>query len=217
VRTEQAQFHLGLRRERDAREPVLHLAWHRRLRDEDLARVVEQDGRPLPAAVIVLALDPAVDEVLQVLARRVASRYANGPSSIAYGFGEDRGTFEQGTGGLTDPHAAFTCSTFVLAMLRSVGVELIDVARWRAPTAADLRWQREVGDLLLAWIAKWIHGDLPLAKERIAKDMGSRRFRPTDVAGAALFGPATWPVGVDEVDPRARDLDAMLSWPAPLA
>jgi hypothetical protein len=113
-----------------------------------------------------------------------------------------------------DADGAFTCSTFVLAMLRSVGVELIDATRWRVPTKEDLRWQREIGQKLLEWIAARIHGDLVRAKERVAEDRGSRRYRPLDVAGAALFGPETWPVGVDEVDPRGRELEVMLSWPS---
>jgi hypothetical protein len=215
VRVEEPQFHLGLRRGDEAHEPVLHLAWHRRLLDQALVEVIQPHGRLLPAAVIALSLDPAVNEVLQVLASRVAIRYANRPdhpSSIAYGFGDGVATFAHEDGRLTDPDAAFTCSTFVLAMLRGVGVELIDVARWRAPTEDDVHWQRAIGQKLLAWIAERIHGDLARANERVAEDVGSRRYRPTDVAGAALFGPETWPVGVDEVEPRACELEAMLSW-----
>jgi len=212
VRVTEAQFHLGLRHGADAREPVLHLAWHRLLRDQVLDQVTQPHGHALPAAVITLSLDPLVDEVLLLLADRVATRYANQPSSIAYGFGDAFATFEAEAGRLTDPDAAFTCATFVLAMLRSVGVQLIDVTRWRAPTSDDLRWQRETGEKLLSWIAERIHGDLSRAEERVAHDLGSCRYRPTDVAGSALFGPDTWPAGVEDVDPRARELEAMLPW-----
>jgi hypothetical protein len=211
VRTAAAQFHLGLRRSNEAHEPVLHLAWHRDLRDQPLADVAQRKGRILPAAAIALSLDPAVNEVLQVLTRRVAIHYANGGSTIAYGFGEASATFERGTGRLTDSDAAFTCSTFVLAMLRSVGVHLIDASRWRAPTAEDVRWQREIGAALVAWIAQRVHGDLLHAEEeRVTHDIGARRYRPTDVAAAALFGPETWPAGAEEIDPRARELEALL-------
>jgi hypothetical protein len=65
VRTEEAQFHLGLRRSDEAHEPVIHLACHRRLHDEALAQLVTRpDGRALPAAVITLTVDQAIDDAL---------------------------------------------------------------------------------------------------------------------------------------------------------
>lgn len=213
VRVEAAQFHLGLGRGDEPHEPVLHLAWHQCLRDQALTQITQRAKQTLPAAVISLTLDPLVQEALQALARRVATRYANRSNSIAYGFGEESAIFETGTGELTDPDAAFTCATFVLAMLRSVGVQMIDSMRWREPTEEDLRWQREIGAYLLEWIEQKIHGDLPRAKQRVEHDIGSRRYRPTDVAGAALFGPGTWPVGANDVDPRARSLESMLPCP----
>lgn len=212
VRGSETQFHLGLRRSDALHEPVLHLAWHRRLLDQSLAQVTHARGQALPAAVVALTIDPLVDEALQVLAGRVARRYANQPSPIAYGFGESAAGFTSETGESTDPDAAFTCATFVLALLRSVGVRLIDPQRWRAPTEEDLAWQRDIGEHLLSWIEAHVHGDLPRAKERVEHDRGSRRYRPTDVAGAALFGPARWPVGAEDVDPRARELEASLPW-----
>lgn len=175
-------------------------------------QVTRAGGRTLPSAVITLSLDPLIGEALQILARRVATRYANRISIISYGFGEEFPSFEGTSGEVTDPDAAFTCATFVLAMLRSVGVQLIDATRWRPPTEEDLEWQRKTGATLLAWIHTEIHGDLPRAKERVEHDIGSRRFRPTDVAGAALFGPDQWPVGAEEVDPRAGELEATLLW-----
>jgi hypothetical protein len=213
MRTGAAQFHLGLRRSNESHEPVLHLAFHRFLRDQPFRTVLASPDGVLPATAIALCLDPAVNELLRVLARRVAKQYANDTTPIAYGFGEPEATFDQGTAQLTDPDAAFTCATFVLAMLRSVGIQLIDAACWRAPTEEDLRWQRDIGDKLLDWIARRFHGDLVRAQERLERDRGSRRYRPQDVAGASLLGPETWPVGVDDVDPRAAELAHLLAWP----
>jgi hypothetical protein len=216
VRVAETQFHLGLRRGSESHEPVLHLAWHRRLRDQALNQIIKNKQRILPSAVIALSLDPSINEALQVLAGRVTARYANN-ASIAYGSGEVTATFERETGELMEPDAAFTCATFVLAMLRSVGVSIIDCERWRAPTEEDRQWQRETGKRLLEWIAEQYHGDLPRAKERIENDLGSRRYRPTDVAGAALFGRDKWPVGSEEVEPRASELELALAWPSPSA
>ncbi|MRG93538.1 hypothetical protein [Polyangium spumosum] len=212
VRIRGTQFHLGLGRNDEPHEPVLHLAWHRDVRDEPLEGIITRGEVKLPAAVIKLSLDPLIDETLQVLARRVARRYAN--TGLAYGFGEATATFDQGTGALTDDDAAFTCATFVLAMLRSVGVQMIDVSRWREPTEEDLRWQRDIGDVLVQWIQRSIHGaDLTRAEERVEQDLGARRYRPTDVAAASLFGPGTWPVGAEDVEPQASMLASKLPWP----
>lgn len=210
VRTEATQFHLGLGHGDESDEFVLHLAWHRYLFDQRLAKVTQGDAGTRPSAVIALSLDPLVDEALQILTGRVARRYANGPGAIAYGFGDVSATFERATGESTDPDAAFTCATFVLAMLRSVGVQMLDPSRWREPTEEDLRWQRDIGARLLEWIEERVHGDLSRAKERVERDIGSHRYRPVDVAGAALFGPATWPVSAEEVAPQASMLESRL-------
>ena len=215
VRTKEEQFHLGLLRGAEAPEPVLHFGWHRLLHDEPLQQVILENDALLPSAVILLALDPLIDETLRVLAGRVARKHANRQSDIAFGFGEANATFDRLTGELTNADTAFTCATFVLAMLRSVGVLLVDVTRWRQPTAEDLDWQRRIGAQLLAWIEARIHGDLERAKARIEKDIGSLRFRPTDVAGAACCAPTTWPTGVDDAQPPADALIARLPWPNP--
>jgi len=191
-------------RSRDVLETLLD-TYERWLIPDGIARV------DFPSAVIALSLDPLIDEASQIFARRVARRYANQSSPILYGFGEPAAAFESGTGELTQPDAAFTCATFVLALLRAVGLLIIDCERWREPTEDDLQWQRKIGEDLLTWIETHIHGDLPRAKERVEHDLGKRRFRPTDVAGAALFGPDQWPVGAEDVDPRANELETVLS------
>lgn len=211
VRVEEGQFHVGLGHGREPRERVLHLGWHRTLLDQDLARATcGADRRPRPATVIAIALDPLVDEALRVLAGRVARLHAG---AVAYGFGEVSAVFDRDTGELSEEDAAFTCATFVLAMLRSVGVVLVDASRWREPTEEDRHWQERIGEQLLDWIEAHHHGDLPRARERAGQDYGAKRYRPTDVAGAALLPAAARPASAAEVDPRAAELVASLPWP----
>ncbi|MEZ4408305.1 MAG: hypothetical protein R3A52_17780 [Polyangiales bacterium] len=208
-RPEAVQFHLGLGRRAGSDWSMLHLAWHRILRDQSLDEL--RRDYPCPYAVVSLPLDPLVDEALRTLARRVARRYANGLNGPAYGFGEARATFAPDDARLSDPDAAFTCATFVLQMLRSVGVRLVDPERWRAPTPDDLRWQETVGARLVAWIDQRLHGDLLRARERIDHDLGALRFRPADVAGAALLPSDEWPATADAVAPHARFLEGLLA------
>lgn len=207
VRMNANQFHLGLRHGPPPAELVLHLGWHRSLRDQPLAELTRHKQKTLPAAVVVLSLDPLIDGALQFLATRVGERHAD---ALVYGFGEEDAVFETTTAELTDPDAAFTCATFVLALLASVGVHLVDAARWRAPTPQDTEWQRTIGETLLTHIEAYFPGDLPRAKERVERDIGSRRYRPTDVAGAALLAREKRPAGAEDVEPIARKFECVL-------
>ena len=209
VRVSPDQFHLGLRYDDAPHEPVVHFAWHRYLRKQPLSQVT-MDGS-FPSAVITLPLDPAIDGALQFLAEQVVTRYVNATDVFAYSFGEVSATFDRATGELSEDDVSFTCATFVLTMLRSVGAVLLDVSRWPEPTDEDLQWQRKMEKNLL----ESIHGDLlrAIAKTRLEQDFGSRRYRPTDVAGAALFHRERWPLSAEEAEPRARELMSRLPWP----
>lgn len=218
LRVEGAQFHLGLRRSSRSGEPVIHLAWHRRLRDEPLTRLLRNDDALFPSAVIALGLDSDLDLALQALSLRVRDRHAGRHSGLAYGFDDRFPPFDASTGAPTDPEGAFTCATFVLALLRSVGVDLVDPDRWRPPTEEDLEWQRSIGDRLIAFVERAIHGEIYDASDtadgmrsRVERALGSRRYRPPDVAGAATLGASKWPAAAQEADPRAEELVALLS------
>lgn len=213
VRNGERQFHLGLRYRGDPAEQTLHLGWHRSLQSERLEEMLRAGTGATTSrgAVIAFSIDPAVDELLSGLVERIADLYADDATPIAYGFGDADATFDPITGALTDPDGAFTCATFVLAVLRSVGVVLIDADRFRPPTDEDLRWQQEIGEKLLDWIARRFHGDLVRATQRVADDLGSLRHRPTDVAAAALLGPEAWPAGADAITSHAAALEARLT------
>lgn len=208
VRMNANQFHLGLRHGPPPGELVLHLGWHRDLRDQPLAELTRRKQKPLPAAVVTLSLDPLIDGALQFFAMRVGELHAD---ALLYGFGEPDAIFDKTTAELTDPDAAFTCATFVLAMLASLGVHLVDATRWRTPTAADEAWQETIGKALLAHIEAYFPGDLLCAKERVERNKGSRRYRPTDVAGAALLPRDKRPAGAEDVEPLAQKLECVLS------
>ncbi len=210
LRSQPRQLHVGLGRNSPQREQVLHLAWHRVLRDEALDELRASEAGARPCVIVSLWLDPAVETLLRVLARRISARYDSRLGGPAYGFGATEARFSEGTGELDDPDAAFTCATFVLQVLRSAGVRLLDASRWRELTDEDLAWQREIGAALIEWIERVVHGDLSRAKERVSHDLGARRFRPSDVAGAALIDPASRPAGAQEVAPHATRLEALL-------
>lgn len=210
ARVDPDQFHLGLGYRSAGQERVIHLAWHRILREQALEELLTSRTERLPCALVALWLDPAVEAVLKHLVRRIAARFGQGLDGPAYGFGEAAALFDPTSAALDDPDAAFTCATFVLQLLRSVGVMLLDPARWRAPTAEDLAWQQQKGRELVAWVDRVVHQDLEQTRERVEKDYRALRFRPLDVAGAALLDPALRPASAAEVDPHAARLASLL-------
>lgn len=210
TRVKPNQLHLGLGCRDAEHERVLHHAWHRILRAESLEELLTVRGVRLPCVVVGLWLDPAVETALRILWSDVAVQYGHGLAGPAYGFGDATALFDPWTGALDDPDAAFTCATFVLQLLRSVGVQLLDPTRWRQPTEDDLAWQHQIGARLVAWIDGVIHQELERAQDRMEHDLGALRFRPSDVAGSALIDPALRPASAAEVDPHATRLESLL-------
>jgi hypothetical protein len=85
VRTNANQFHLGLCHGPPPAELVLHLGWHRDLRDQPLAELTRRKQKTLSAAIVALSLDPLIDGALQFLATRVGELHAD---ALVYGLGE---------------------------------------------------------------------------------------------------------------------------------
>jgi hypothetical protein len=82
-----------------------------------------------------------------------------------------------------------TCATFVVAALRLVGVDLLQVREWRA-RADDSNFRSWVVEILRE------HGHTEQADWVQANDRGTR-IRPEEVAGAALAPAADWPLGFE--------------------
>ncbi len=71
-----------------------------------------------------------------------------------------------------------TCATFVLAVLASEGIELVDVPTWPAADSDDQRWKTIMINVVRA-------KDPTHAETLFSQEMGAPRFRPEEVAGAA--------------------------------
>jgi hypothetical protein len=74
-----------------------------------------------------------------------------------------------------------TCATFVLAVLRATGIELLDLAGW-LPREDDLVRHGELLALL--------RGDQRVAEEHVdavAGEVNCIRYRPEEVVGAASY------------------------------
>jgi hypothetical protein len=75
-----------------------------------------------------------------------------------------------------------TCSTFVLAVFHTARLPLVDYSSWPVNRPGDSEWQQRIVSLL--------KGRAPEAHvEAVSREVGSARFRPEEVAGAATVNP----------------------------
>ncbi len=79
----------------------------------------------------------------------------------------------------------FTCVTFVLALFKSVGIDVIDFQNWPEPDDSDKQAQKAAVSLLAN--CKGVDPKLrrQLLKE-LESEIGATRIRPEDLAGANL-------------------------------
>lgn len=163
------QEHCGFVCRLDTDDPLwVHLKWHHRLRSEapsndcfwsNIGSLLAEERR-----------------FFGVLVRSIAAR--NEP--IPYALSCEGLTFDQ-DGSLTGitPGRGFTCSTFVVAVFASHGIDLVNEATW--PEGANEDFQN--------WVVETLKDPRSGATaEHIAGvegQVGGRRVRPSEVLGAA--------------------------------
>lgn len=165
--------HIGVvyRRE-DGTLRWLHLAFHHRLRDDA--------ALPADHRWVLSPLDPERLTLVAAMCERVVARVGR---NMPYGFRYDATRFAaDGVLLLGDDEVGLTCATFVLALFRSVGVELLRVAEWTARPDDTARHAALVA-LLEAHCEDKAH------VRAVRKEAGCVRFRPAKVAGASSERP----------------------------
>jgi hypothetical protein len=168
------QRHIGVlhREGRSGQVLMLHLEWHHIL----------TNGDPNPE---FLWVDPAVlpQRLVQLAAvcRRVWR--ANKSGGIPYGFSPPTDAFDEETGRhLFGPtRTGLTCATFVLAVFQRAGLQLVRYESWPVGRPGDAEWQARIVDALQRTGAIQEH------VQAVRSEIGSVRFRPEEVAGAAAF------------------------------
>jgi len=160
--------HVGIIfRDDDDQPHLLHLASHRRLRCDDVI-----DGHAWVAPAIAPELLPSI----AAMCARVAKRNAMG---IPYGFRYDASRFaSDGQFVLGKDEHGLTCATFVLAVLRSAGVELLTRDEW-PPRPDDMVRFAKILKALRSVGAEDAYFDA------LEAEVTAVRFRPTEVAGAS--------------------------------
>ncbi len=112
--------------------------------------------------------------------RLIARRYASPERGLPYGLRYEKTTFRaDGKMRLGKAEHGLTCATFILAVLRSAGVELLSLADWPVRDG-DKERHLELLDML--------RNDPEVARDHvaaIATEVNGVRYRPEEVAGAA--------------------------------
>lgn len=96
-----------------------------------------------------------------------------------------------------------TCATFVLAVFKSLEIELLDISSWQ-PRAADEQWQRDV----VAYMKRKCIDPSHVAF--IEREIGCCRFRPEEVAAAGTVNAESLPMGFHDAVSRGEAIVAAL-------
>lgn len=152
---------------------MLHLAGHNELRNDEPSGGTFRGG-----AWITPQLHELEASSLAARCRTVATKYPDG--GLPYGFYYAGGLFGgDGTLQLGSEQLGLTCATFVLALFKSVGIELLDLGSWKPRRKGDQAFREGiVADLRRRGYHE--HADA------IQYEPECGRYRPTEVAGAAV-------------------------------
>jgi hypothetical protein len=169
---------------------ILHLAFHAIVKDE-----------PLPDANCLyywvrLHIDNDRAATLAGFCRRIAKRRPRIPYGIVYEGGR---LADDGTAELSGRQVGLTCATFVLAVLKHAGYDMLDLGTW-PPREGDDVWHAHIVKLLIRFHCR--NQDLLTADHivAVARERGCARFRPEEVAAACAQ--TQWPVTFTQVAPE---------------
>ncbi|MEM6960592.1 MAG: hypothetical protein AAF355_03675 [Myxococcota bacterium] len=183
--TDGEQQHVGLAYRTGALNSVrvVHLAFHRRLRDDAL----EPDAKWMRLAD--LPVPSPISRSVAAFCRLVVDRHST--SEIPYALKHCQTSFDKSDGKLLlgEGEVGLTCATFVLALTGGIGVRLLEMDSWPS-RYDDTAWQEKIVEAL--------RSDPKASCEHVAaveSEVGNCvRYRPEEVVAGAATGdiPATF-------------------------
>lgn len=172
------QLHCGIIYKSNGNFNAIHLAWHFCLvHDTDHDKFINY-----------IWLKPSIHKtrqnILAAMCRQILKREQK--QDIPYGLIYHGGKFiKDGLMLLKPTESGLTCATFVLAIFKSCGIELIDVSLWES-RQEDSTWHKSVIESLYQTKEKFNISDAHI--ENVKREIGCARFRPEEVtASSALF------------------------------
>jgi hypothetical protein len=184
------QRHVGMLYRVDAGVRLCHLAFHLDLRDE-------------PAGTSYFWAEAGLDAANRRFMAAQCARLAEGADKIPYGLREQGLCFDRTTGRYVPQPAGagLTCATFIVVFLKAFGYHLLEEDTW-PNRDDDTEWQRVIIQRVQAAGASQEHID------GMTKDLGAKRYRPEEVAGAVTR--SEYPVTFAEASALAAEILAIL-------
>lgn len=166
-------FHSGILYLRNGEARILDLAFHHWLRDEVASPPFRWS-------------ELGLDQENKVIMAALVARIANVQPAIPYGFNSDGVGIDPDSGNLVPPPIGrgLTCATFILAVFRAFGHQILADEDWHA-RPEDTAWQDTILGMLAGHAA-------PEHVEAVREDRNAPRFRPEEVVGAGHQ--VQWPV-----------------------
>ncbi|MBK8806609.1 MAG: hypothetical protein IPO21_08175 [Bacteroidales bacterium] len=172
------QLHCGIVYRFNGKFNAIHLAWHFYLAHEE-GYVKNLTG--------YLFLKSSIHEIRQnsiaAMCRRILKRQDE--QKIPYGLLYTGGNFtREGVLNLDTQESGLTCATFVMAVFKSCGIQLIDIENWEY-RETDSVWHKSIVESLKD--TKDRFGISELHIENVSNEQGCSRFRPEEVATSSVF------------------------------
>lgn len=140
-----------------------------------------------------LGLDPFTKKALQAKCISISKRKE---SEVPYSFLYDGEYFNSdGAYNRNGENEGLTCSTFILAVFRSIGIEIISFEDWPS-RLADQEWQEKMVPILVE--------KLKLPEDGLVKQLGSPRVRPEEATVAACD--SVHPVTFSRIEELSKEL-----------
>jgi len=187
------QRHVGFLYKIDDKVPyLLHLAWHYMLRS---APEGENDG---PNESYMWADVAELENEERRVVASYLSTIAELKPLIPYGLKAERITFDTKTGEIVcQPEGrGFTCATFLLSVMKTLGYNVVDESSWPDDRAGDAEWQERIIELL--------RRRAPEHADAVRRDLPCARFRPEEVTGASAK--VGWPHNCAEAEAAGAEV-----------
>ncbi len=199
-RLSSGQPHCGfIRVEPDTTGYLLHLRDQVNLRDERARNGI---------VCIIVSVSPIRAEAIAQRAQAIAT--ADKSRGIRFGLSSpDQDWFHaEGHAIYGNDHLGLTCSHFVLAFFRDVGLPLVQYETW-PERAEDIEWQERFCRHALSGEAEQDKTAL-VRQEAMEKEIGSKRVRPLEVAGAALAEARDLPVEFSVANELSKKVEIIM-------
>lgn len=179
-------FHCGLLYWSDGEVNVLHLATYKQLWHDDsfkhFSHLIKPNIHPLRLKLMV------------PFCKLVHQKVQNNKLKIPYGInyeGYSDIDSESGELHLAEGTNGLTCSTFVMTMFHSRGIDLIDISNWPHRPEEDQNWKNQTITALYNVMNQW---KIPLEFIRkLYLEQNLVRYKPQEVAASSAlyeYGPA---------------------------